>query len=69
VGILYYHGLGGSTLAFDAAVSGLLGVSSPPSPGAAQSRAEKTKFVNYSEGVRRLPIYASVPKGLELVRV
>jgi hypothetical protein len=30
VGILHYHGIGGSKLALDAVVSGLFGVSSPP---------------------------------------
>jgi hypothetical protein len=32
-------------------VSGLFGVSSPPSPEVALRRAEKTKFEKYSEGV------------------
>jgi hypothetical protein len=50
--ILHYHGIRGSKLALDAVVSGLFGVSSPPSPEVALRRAEKTKFEKYSEGVR-----------------
>jgi hypothetical protein len=44
VGVLYYHGIRGSKLALDAVVSGLFGVSSPPSPEVALRRAKKTKF-------------------------
>jgi hypothetical protein len=52
VGVLNYHGIRGSKLADDAAVSRLFGVSSPPSPEVAISRVKKTKFEKYSEGVR-----------------
>jgi hypothetical protein len=41
VGVLHYHGIRGSKLAPDAVVSGLFGVSSPPSPEVAMRRAEK----------------------------
>jgi hypothetical protein len=37
-------------LALDAVISGLFGVSSPPSPEVALHHAEKTKFEKYSEG-------------------
>jgi hypothetical protein len=52
---LHYHGIRGSKLALDDVVSGLFGVSSPPSPDVALRRAEKTKFEKYSEGVRSRP--------------
>jgi hypothetical protein len=52
VGVLHYHGIQESKLALDAVVSGLFGVSSPPSPEVALRRAQKTKFEKYSEGVR-----------------
>jgi hypothetical protein len=52
VGVLHYHGIRGSKLALDAVVSGLFGVSSPPSPEVALRHAEKTKLEKYSEGVR-----------------
>jgi hypothetical protein len=42
-------------------VSGLFGVSSPPSPEAALHRAEKTKFEKYSEGVRSRPDIRFIP--------
>jgi hypothetical protein len=61
VGILHYHGIRGSKPALDAVVSGLLGVSSPPSPEVALSRAEKTKFEKYSEGVRSRPDIRLIP--------
>jgi hypothetical protein len=48
VGVLHYHGIRGSKLALDAVVSGLFGVSSPPSPEVALRHAEKTKFEKYS---------------------
>jgi hypothetical protein len=52
VGLLHSHGLRGSKLALDAVVSGLFGVSSPPSPEVALRHDEKTKFEKYSERVR-----------------
>jgi hypothetical protein len=55
VGVLHYHGIRGSILALDAVVSGLFGVSSPPSLEVALRRAEKTKLEKYSEGVRSRP--------------
>jgi hypothetical protein len=56
VGVLHYHGIRGSKLVLDAVVSGLLGVSSPPSPEVPLRHAEKTiKFEKYSEGVRSRP--------------
>jgi hypothetical protein len=60
VGVLQYHGMQGSQLALDAVVSGLFGVSSPPSPVAIR-RAEKTKFEKYSEGVRSRPDIRFIP--------
>jgi hypothetical protein len=44
MGVLHDNGNRGSKLALDAVVSGLFGVSSPPSAEAALSRAENTKF-------------------------
>jgi hypothetical protein len=52
VGVLHYNDIRSSKLALHAVVSGLLGVSSPPSPEVTLRRAEKTKFEKYSEGVR-----------------
>jgi hypothetical protein len=51
--VLHYPGIRGSKLALDAVVSGLFGVSSPPSPKVALRRAEMTGFEKYSEGVSR----------------
>jgi hypothetical protein len=53
VGVLHYHGIRGSKHALDAVVFGLFGVFSPPSPHVVLRRAEKTKFENNSEEVRR----------------
>jgi hypothetical protein len=50
VGALHFHGIRGSKLSIDAVVSGLFGVSSPPSPDIALCRADKTKFEKSSEG-------------------
>jgi hypothetical protein len=61
VGVLHYHGIRGSKLALDAVVSGLLGVSSPPSPENALCHAEKTKFEKNSEGVRSRPDIRFIP--------
>jgi hypothetical protein len=55
VGVLHYHGIRGSKLALDAVVSRLFGVPCPPSPKAALSRVEKTKFDKYSEGMQSRP--------------
>jgi hypothetical protein len=55
VGVLHYHGIRGSKLALNAVVSGLFGVSSPPSPEVALRHGEKIKFEKYSEGVRSRP--------------
>jgi hypothetical protein len=44
VGVLHFHGIRGSKIALDAIVSGLFGVSSPPSPEVALRHAEKTEF-------------------------
>jgi hypothetical protein len=52
VDVSHYH---------DAVVSGLLGVSSPPSPEVALSRAEKIKFEKYSEGLICPPDIRSIP--------
>jgi hypothetical protein len=52
VGVLHYHGIRGSKLAIDAMVSGLIGVSHPPSLDVALCRAGKTEFEKYSKGVR-----------------
>jgi hypothetical protein len=48
VGVLHYHGIRSSKLAIDAVVSGVFGVSSPPSPEVALRRPKKTKFEKYS---------------------
>ena len=56
-----YHGIRGSKLALDAVVSGLFGVSSPPSPEVALRHAEKTKFEKYSEGLRSRPDIHFIP--------
>jgi hypothetical protein len=61
VGVLHYHGIRGSKIAFDAVVSGLFDGSSPPSPEVALRRAEKTKFDKYSEGVRTCPDIRFIP--------
>jgi hypothetical protein len=61
VGVLHYHGIRGSKLALDAVVSGLYGVSSPPSPEVALRRAKKNKFEKYSEGVRSRPDIRFIP--------
>jgi hypothetical protein len=42
-------------------ISGLFGVSSPPSPEVALRRADKTKFDKYSEGVRSRPDIRFIP--------
>jgi hypothetical protein len=55
VSVLHYHGIRGSKLAIDVIVSGLFGISSPPSPEVVLRRAEKTKFEKYPEGVRSHP--------------
>jgi hypothetical protein len=47
VGVLHYHGIRGSKVALISVVSGLFGVSSPPSPYVALRRVEKTKFEKY----------------------
>jgi hypothetical protein len=61
VGVLHYHGIRGPTLALDAVVSGLFGVSSPPSPEVALRHVEKTKFEKFSEGVRSRPDVLFIP--------
>jgi hypothetical protein len=48
-------------LALNAVVSGLFGASSPPSPEAALSCDEKTKFEKYSEGMRSRPVIRFIP--------
>jgi hypothetical protein len=55
VDVLHYHGIQSAKLALDPVVSGLFGISSPPSPEVALRRAEKTEFEKYSEGVRSRP--------------
>jgi hypothetical protein len=42
-------------------VSGLFGVSTPPSPEVALRHAEKTKFEKFSEGVRSRPDIRFIP--------
>jgi hypothetical protein len=49
-GVLHYHSVRGFKRCRDALVSGLFGVSSPPTPEVALRRVEKTKFKKYSEG-------------------
>jgi hypothetical protein len=61
VGVLHYHVIRGSKLALDAVVSGLSGVSRPPSPEVSLRRADKTKFENYSEGVWSRPDIRFIP--------
>jgi hypothetical protein len=61
VSVLHYHGIRGSELALDAVVSGLFGISSPPSPDVALRRVEKTKFEKYSKGVRSRPDIRFIP--------
>jgi hypothetical protein len=61
VNVLHYYGIRGSKLALDAVVSGLFGVSIPPSPGVALRRHEEIKFENYSEGVRSRPDIRFIP--------
>jgi hypothetical protein len=61
VGVLHYHGIRGSKLALDAVVSGLFGVSCPPSPKVARRCDEKTKFEKYSEGMRSRPDIRFIP--------
>jgi hypothetical protein len=61
VGVLHYHNIRGSKLALDAVVSGLFGVSSPPSPEVSLRRVEKTKFEKDSEEVRSRPDIRFVP--------
>jgi hypothetical protein len=61
VGVLHYHGIRGSKPTFDAALSGVFGVSSPPSPEVALRSAEKTKFEKYSKGVRSCPDIRFIP--------
>jgi hypothetical protein len=56
-----YQGIRGSKLALDAVVSGLFGVSSPPSREVATRRVEKTKFEKYSEGGRSRPDIRFIP--------
>jgi hypothetical protein len=58
---LHYHGIRGLKLALDAVVSGLFGVSSPPSPEVALRHAEKTKFEKYSEGGEESPDIRFIP--------
>ena len=53
MGVLHYHGIRGSKLALDAVVSGLFGVSGPPSPDVALRRAEETEPEKYLERVMR----------------
>jgi hypothetical protein len=61
VGVSHYHVIQGSKLALDAALFGLFGVSSPPSPDVALRRDEKTKFERYSEGVSSRPDIRFIP--------
>jgi hypothetical protein len=50
VGVLRDHGIRDIKVTIDAVVSGLFGVSSPPTLEVAISRAEKTKFENIRRG-------------------
>jgi hypothetical protein len=61
VGALHCHSIRGSKLALDTVVSGLFGVSSPPSPEILLRLVEKTKFEKYSEGVRSRPDIRFIP--------
>jgi hypothetical protein len=61
LGVLHYHCIRGSKLALDSMVSGLFGVSSPPSPEVALRRVEKTKLEKYSEWVRSRPDIRFIP--------
>jgi hypothetical protein len=62
VGVLHYYGIiRGSKLALDAVVSGLFGVSSPPSPEVNLRHAKKAKFEKYPEGVRSRPGIRFIP--------
>jgi hypothetical protein len=61
VGVSHCHGTRSSELALDAVVSGLFGVSSPPSTEVALRLAEETKFEKYSEGVRSRPDSRLIP--------
>jgi hypothetical protein len=61
VRVLHYHGIRGSKHALDAVVSGVFGVSSPPSPDDALRRAEKIKFGKYSERLRSHPDIRFIP--------
>jgi hypothetical protein len=49
---MHYYGIRGSKLALNVVVSGLVGVSSLPSPEVALRRVEETKLDKYLEGVR-----------------
>jgi hypothetical protein len=60
VDVLHYHGIRGSKLALDAMVSGMFGVSRPPSPEV-PLRCEKTEFEKYLEGVRSRPDIRFIP--------
>jgi hypothetical protein len=55
VRVLHFHGIRGSKLALHAVVSGLFGVSSPPSLKVTLRRAQKTKFEQFVEKVRSRP--------------
>jgi hypothetical protein len=62
VGVLHYHqGTRCTKFAINALVSGLFGVSSPPSLDVALFRAEKTKLEKYSEGVSSRPDIRFIP--------
>jgi hypothetical protein len=62
--VLHYHGIRGLKLALDAVVSGLFGVSSPPSPEVAPCRVEKTKSEKYSDGVKSRPDIRFIPSAV-----
>jgi hypothetical protein len=59
--VVHYHGIRGSKLALDVTVSDFFCVSSPPSPGVALRRVEKTKVEKYTEGVRSRPDIRFIP--------
>jgi hypothetical protein len=61
VGVLHYHGIRGSKLAFVTVASGLLALLAPMSPEVALYRAEETKFEKYSEGVSSCPDIRFIP--------